>query len=166
MPREERPLDTDVLQYLQEACYYLHKKGLTYQEVSEALEIPAQEAMRLFQEYEFKIAQGLARENEVDKALWEDVFNDSIGNEKVTFVRRDEFYHCRRSDLAKMDSQALMAAFETSRKFLDFDMYKPYLGTKPPVGYDPMALQRQVKRAMDIIEKILKQRWEKEGKKN
>lgn len=151
---------------MQEACYYLHKKGLTYQELSEALEIPVQEAMQLFQEYESKLAKGLAQENEVDKALWEDVFNDSIGNEKVTFVRNDGFYHCLRSDLDKMDSQALMAIFETSRKFLDFDMYKRYLGTKPPVGYDPMALQRQVKRAMDIIEEILKQRWEKEGKKS
>jgi len=151
---------------LQEACYYLHKKGLTYQELSEALEIPVQKAMQLFQEYESKLAKGLAQENEVDKALWEDVYNDSIGNEKVTFVRDDGFYHCLRSDLDKMDSQALMAIFETSKKFLDFDMYKRYLGTKPPVGYDPMALQRQVKRAMGIIEEILKQRWEKEGKKS
>ncbi|HEY5620868.1 MAG TPA: hypothetical protein VIK88_04370 [Candidatus Bathyarchaeia archaeon] len=151
---------------MQEACYYLHKKGLTYQELSEALEIPVQKAMQLFQEYESKLAKGLAQENEVDKALWEDVYNDSIGNEKVTFVRDDGFYHCLRSDLDKMDSQALMAIFETSKKFLDFDMYKRYLGTKPPVGYDPMALQRQVKRAMGIIEEILKQRWEKEGKKS
>lgn len=151
---------------MQEACYYLHKKGLTYQELSEALEIPVQKAMQLFQEYESKLAKGLAQENEVDKALWEDVYNDSIGNEKVTFVRDDGFYHCLRSDLDKMDSQALMAIFETSKKFLDFDMYKRYLGTKPPVGYDPMALQRQVKRAMDTIEEILKQRWEKEGKKS
>jgi hypothetical protein len=151
---------------LQEACYYLHKKGLTYQELSEALEIPVQKATQLFQEYESKLAKGLAQENEVDKALWEDVYNDSIGNEKVTFVRDDGFYHCLQSDLDKMDSQALMAIFETSKKFLDFDMYKRYLGTKPPVGYDPMALQRQVKRAMGIIEEILKQRWEKEGKKS
>ncbi len=151
---------------MQEACYYLHKKGLTYQELSEALEIPVRKAMQLFQEYESKLAKGVAQENEVDKALWEDVYNDSIGNEKVTFVRDDGFYHCLRSDLDKMDSQALMAIFETSKKFLDFDMYKRYLGTKPPVGYDPMALQRQVKRAMGIIEEILKQRWEKEGKKS
>ena len=166
MPREERSVDEDVRQYLQEACYYLHKRGLTYQKLSKALEIPVQEAMQLFREYESKLAKGLAQENEVDKALWEDVYNDSIGNEKVTFVRDDGFYHCRRSDLEKMESSALMTIFETSKKFLDFDMYKRYLGTKPPVGYDPMALQRQVKRAMDIVEEILKQRWEKEGKKS
>ena len=164
MSREEDPADADVRQYLQEACYYLHRKGLAYQEVSKALEIPEKEAERLFLEYKSKIAEGLAQENEVDKALWEDVYNDSVGNEKVTFVQNNGFYHCRRSDLEEMDSQALMSAFETSRKFLDFDMYKRYLGTKPPVGYDPMALQRQVKRAIEIIEDILNRRWEKEKK--
>jgi hypothetical protein len=34
------------------------------------------------------------------------------------------------------------------------------LDSKPPVGYDPMAMQRQIKRAVDLIEQILKQRWE------
>jgi len=75
-------------------------------------------------------------------------------------VRDNGFYHCRRDDLDKMDSPALMAIFETSKKFLDFDMYRRYLDSKPPVGYDPMAMQRQIKRAVDLIEKILKQRWE------
>jgi hypothetical protein len=65
-----------------------------------------------------------------------------------------------------MDSPALMAIFESSKKFLDFDMYKPYLDSKPPAGYDPMALQRQVKRAVDLIEEILRNRWETESKKN
>ncbi len=57
-----------------------------------------------------------------------------------------------------MEGTALMAIFETSKKFLDFDMYKPYLGSKPPVGYDPMALQRQVKRAVDLIQEILQKK--------
>ncbi len=150
--------------YLEEACYYLHKKGLNYQELSKALEITEEEARRLLHNYESKIAAGSAREEEVDRNLWEDVYNDSIGNEKLTFVRDNGFYHCHRSDLEKMDSAALMAIFETSKKFLDFDMYKPYLGTKTPAGYDPMALQRQVKRAMELVEEILKDRWLKEKK--
>lgn len=156
--------DEDVASYLQEACYYLRKRGLSYQEISAALEVSEQEAAKLFDEYASKIALGLAQEDEVDRNLWEDVYNDSIGNEKLTFVRDDGFYHCRRSDLEKMDSQALMAIFESSRKFLDFDMYKPYLGTKPPSGYDPMALQRQVKRTVDLVETVLKERWVKEEK--
>ncbi|TMI35653.1 hypothetical protein E6H26_05955 [Candidatus Bathyarchaeota archaeon] len=62
-----------------------------------------------------------------------------------------------------MESSALMSIFESSKKFLDFDMYKPYLNTKPPVGYDPMALQRQVKRAIELIQEILNQRFKKES---
>ncbi len=155
------PLDTEASTYLQEACYYLRKKGLTFQELSQVLEIPEDQVVSLFNEYELKVAKGLAVENEVDRNLWEDVYNDSIGNEKITFARDNGFYHCRRSDLEGMDSPALMAIFETSKKFLDFDMYRRYLDTKPPVGYDPMALQRQVKRAVDLIQEILKQRWER-----
>ncbi len=155
-------LDPEASVYLQEACYYLRKKGLTVQDLSKILETPEDQVESLFNEYASKIAKGLAEENEVDKNLWEDVYNDSIGNEKITFARDTRFYHCRKMDLEKMDSPALMAIFETSKKFLDFDMYKRYLNTKTPVGYDPMALQRQIKRAVDLIQEILKNRWKEE----
>ena len=155
-------IDSDMVQYLQEACYYLRKKGLSFPELSKALEISEAQATELFEEYASRIAAGAASENEVDKNLWEDIHNDSYGNEKITFARDDGFYHCRRSDLELMESSALMSIFESSKKFLDFDMYKPYLDTKPPVGYDPMALQRQVKRSIELIQEILDQRWKKE----
>ena len=157
------PIDPDMIPYLQEACYYLRRKGLSFRELSKALEISEAQATRLFEEYASKIAAGAASENEVDKNLWEDIHNDSFGNEKITFARDDGFYHCRRSDLDLMESSALMSIFESSKKFLDFNMYKPYLDTKPPVGYDPMALQRQVKRAIELIQEILKQRWKRES---
>jgi len=156
-------IDPDMIPYLQEACYYLRRKGLSFMELSKALEISEAQATRLFEEYASKIAAGAASENEVDKNLWEDIQNDSFGNEKITFARDDGFYHCRRSDLELMESSALMSIFESSKKFLDFDMYKPYLNTKPPVGYDPMALQRQVKRAIELIQEILNQRFKKES---
>jgi len=160
VPLNAEKEDDDASQYLQEACYYLKKKGLTIEQVSKALEISEQEATRLCQRFEARIVSGDAVENEIDRNLWEDVYNDSVGNEKITFVRDNGFYHCRRADLDKMDSPALMAIFETSKKFLDFDMYRRYLDSKPPVGYDPMAMQRQIKRAVDLIEQVLKQRWE------
>jgi hypothetical protein len=165
MPLNSEKEEEDASQYIQEACYYLMKKGLTIEQVSKALEISDQEVTQLCQQYELRIASGEAVENEVDRNLWEDVYNDSVGNEKITFVRDNGFYHCRRADLDKMDSPALMAIFETSKKFLDFDMYRRYLDSKPPVGYDPMAMQRQIKRAVDLIEQILKQRWENEKSK-
>ena len=155
----ESTLEEDIIPYLQEACYYLRKKGLSFAELSKALEISEAQATRLFEEYTSKLASGIANENDVDKNLWEDIHNDAFGNEKITFARDNGFYHCRRSDLELMESAALMSIFESSKKFLDFDMYKPYLDSKPPVGYDPMALQRQVKRAVELIEGILKKRW-------
>lgn len=155
-------VDVEALPYLEEACYHLRKKGLSFQEISKALEIPEPQANRLFEAYESKIAEGIVQVSEVDRNLWEDVYNDSVGNEKITFARENGFYHCRRSDLETMDSPSLMSIFETSKKFLDFDMYRRYLDSKPPVGYDPMAMQRQIKRAVDLIQEILKQRWEKE----
>ncbi|TMI23476.1 hypothetical protein E6H36_10270 [Candidatus Bathyarchaeota archaeon] len=161
---EENPND-GVEGYMQEACYYLRKKGLTLPQISKALEVSEKDAELLYRAYESKVAHGIVQENEVDRNLWEDMHNDSQGNEKITFARDDGLYHCRRSDLETMDSPALMSIFETSKKFLDFDMYKGYLNTKPPVGYDPMALQRQVKRAMDLIQEILDGRWKEEPRK-
>lgn len=161
----ESPIEEDMIPYLQEACYYLRKKGLSFAELSKALEISEAQASRLFEEYASRIATGTADENEVDRNLWEDIHNDAYGNEKITFARDDGFYHCRRSDLELMESSALMSIFETSKKFLDFDMYRRYLDSKPPVGYDPMALQRQVKRAVELIEGILKKRWDENQKK-
>ncbi len=159
-------VDEDSRQYLEEACYYLRKKGLTFQELSKALEIPESEALRLHDSYTIKIQKGLVQENEVDRNLWEDIYHDSHGDEKVTFVRDNGFYHCRKSDLEQMEGTALMAIFETSKRFLDFDMYKPYLDTKQPTGYDPMALQRQVKRAVELIQEILHKKWAEGPEKN
>ena len=79
--------EDDGSQYLQEACYYLLKKGLTIEQVSKALEISEEEATRLRQQFESRLASGDSVENEVDRNLWEDVYNDSVGNEKITFVR-------------------------------------------------------------------------------
>ncbi len=132
---------------------------MNFHDISKALEITQEEAVRFNREYLGKISTGLVKENDVDRNLWEDIYHDSLGDEKVTFARDNGFYHCRKSDLETMDSTALMAIFETSKKFLDFDMYKPYLNSKPPVGYDPMALQRQVKRAVDLIQEVLQKRW-------
>jgi hypothetical protein len=152
--------DSDAEVYLQEATYYLKRRGLSFEELSRILEIPEQRVRNFYDEYASKIRDQTVMENEVDRNLWEDVYNDSIGNEKITFARDNGFYHCRKSDLEAMDSPALMAIFETSKLFLDFDTYRKYLDTKPPIGYDPMALQRQVKRAVDIIREILEKRWE------
>jgi len=156
--------EVQVNEYIQEACYYLHKRGLSFSDISKALEISEEEALKLERDYAKKIERGTVRESELDRNLWEDIYHDSLGDEKVTFVRDNGFYHCRKSDLEGMDSTALLSIFETCKKFLDFDLYKPYLNSKVPAGYDPMALQRQVKRSVELIQGILDSRWTKEKK--
>ncbi len=157
--------DLDYTLYLEEACYHLHRKGLSFDELSDRLELKPGEAERFYHSYERKLKAGTVVEDAIDSSVWSDIHDDATGNEKITFVRDDGFYHCKRSDLEAMDSTAIMAIFESSKKFLDYDIYKRYLGSKPPVGYDPMALQRQVNRATVLIEDILKRRYEKEDKK-
>ena len=148
--------------YLEEACFHLHKKGLSFEELSTKLELQPGEAEQLYRSYENKLKNGSVVEDVIDSRLWADVHDDATGNEKITFARDNGFYHCKRSDLEEMDSTALMSIFETSKKFLDYDIYKRYLNSKPPVGYDPMALQRQVSRATTLIEEILRQRYDRE----
>ncbi len=148
--------------YLEEACFHLHKKGLSFDELSTKLELQPGEAEKLYKSYENKLKNGSIVEDVIDSRLWADVHDDATGNEKITFARDNGFYHCKRSDLENMDSTALMSIFETSKRFLDYDIYKRYLNSKPPVGYDPMALQRQVNRAITLIEEILKQRYQQE----
>jgi len=41
----------------------------------------------------------------------------------------------------------------SNQRFLDYSA---------PKGYDPLALQREVKRAMGIVSSILEEKWEKE----
>jgi hypothetical protein len=152
----------DYRAYLEEACFHLHKKGLSFEELSTKLELQPGEAELLYRSYENKLRNGSVVEDVIDSRLWADVHDDATGNEKITFARDNGFYHCKKSDLESMDSTALMSIFETSKRFLDYDIYKRYLNSKPPVGYDPMALQRQVGRAITLIEEILEKRYEQE----
>ena len=79
-----------------------------------------------------------------------------------TFAGKNGFYHCRKTDLENMDSKTLMTIFEDCKQFLDTDINKPFVDFKPPAGYDPMALTREIKKATQIVEEILTERWKKE----
>jgi hypothetical protein len=162
----DESVNREVEGYLREACYHLRNKGLTIEEISRVLEISPRQVQEFYDQYQEDVAKGVVAITDIDRRLWEDVYNDSHGNEKITFVQNNGFYHCRKADLEKMENETLMSIYETSKKFLDFDMYKPYLDSKPPPGYDPMALQRQVKRATELINNILENRWKTESRDN
>ena len=62
--------DNETAEYLEEACYYLLKKGLSVEQVSKALEVSEKEAERLSRQFQLRIESGKAKENDVDRNLW------------------------------------------------------------------------------------------------
>lgn len=146
--------------YLDEACYYLKKLGLNFKEIAEKLEEQQVEVEKRFHRYQSKIGRGEIQESRVDRTYWEDILHEARGDVKVTYARSDGFYHCRKSDLEKIDSATLMQIFDSSKQFLQFEpsYHYGFLDGKPPVGYDPLALSREIKKTIEIIEKILDMR--------
>src|SRR5256885_12201453 len=102
--------------YLEEACFYLHKKGLSFEELSTKLELQPGEAEQLYRSYENKLKNGSVVEDVIDSRLWADVHDDATGNEKITFARDKGFNHCKRTDLEAVARAELMAMFGTSRE--------------------------------------------------
>ena len=146
--------------YLDEACYYLKKMGIGYNVISEKTELQQVEIKKRIKRHQSRIRNGEAKEDDADFSFWNDMLRESKGDVKITFSRKDGFYHCRQSDLETMDSLALMEIFDASKDFLQLDPSYNYgfLDGKSPVGFDPLALAREVKKAVTIIEKILSER--------
>jgi len=100
--------------------------------------------------------------DDFDRTFWKEVRAEAEGDTKVTFVSEKGFHHAWRSDLKKLDGPSLMTIYESSKAFLDMDPNQRFLDYPAPKGYDPLALQREVKRAMGIVSSILEEKWEKE----
>ncbi len=95
-----------------------------------------------------------------DLAFWRNVKQEAEGNVKVTFVTDKGFHHAWRSDLEKLDGPSLLAIFESCKRFLNLDPNARFLEYSPPKNYDPLAMQREISKAVTVINSIL----EKEGK--
>lgn len=150
---------TDEEFYLAECCYQLRRLGLSTSEISKRVDRSQREVLILCRLHAERIKRGLATDSPLDRGFWEDTNLEVQGDPKVTFAGQDGFYHCRQSDLEKMDPPTLMKIYESSKLFLDLDGTKRFLDFKPPVGYDPLALAREVKKAVGIIEQILQKGW-------
>jgi hypothetical protein len=80
----------------------------------------------------------------------------------VTFVSDKVFHHAWRSDLEKMDGPSLMAVFESCKQFLNLDPNARFLQYSPPKNYDPLAMQREITKAVTVINSILESKWKHE----
>jgi hypothetical protein len=143
---------------LEEGCYYLGQLGLTSAAIARNFGTTAKRVESLSSAYAAKIKSGEVVPDPFDRTFWEDVKKEAEGDVKLTFVSQKGVHHGWKSDLRLLDGVSLMAIFEASQDFLNADPNRRFLEYKPPSGYDPLALEREVKKALDVISELLKEK--------
>jgi hypothetical protein len=149
---------------LEEGSYYLSKLELDVDAIAERFEIPPAEVLRHRTRFEGKLKRGDVLEVDTDLAFWRNVKEEAEGNVKVTFVTDEGFHHAWRSDLEKLDGPSLLAIFESCKRFLNLDPNARFLEYSPPKNYDPLAMQREISKAVTVINSILEKKWKHEKK--
>lgn len=148
---------------LEEGCYHLSELGLREEQIASHFEIDPAEVRRLVSSYSSKLKSGEVVSDSFDRSFWEDVKKEAEGDIKVTFVSERGFHHAWRSELSNLDGTALMAIFEASKDFLNADPNQRFLDYPPPRGYDFLALEREVRKAVQIVGELLEAKW-REGR--
>ncbi len=144
---------------MEEGCYYLSELGLTSEQISSHFEISEPEVRKNTASYASKLKSGRIAKDPFDRAFWEDVKKEAEGDVKLTFVSDKGFHHSWKSELGRLDGTALMSIFETSRDFLSADPNQKFLDYPAPNGYDPLALEREVRKAVEVIGLLLEEKW-------
>ena len=145
---------------IEDGCYYLKEIGLDFKEIGNLFKISEEEARKRCRAFAKKLENKAVIVSPYDKKFWEEIIQESRGNEKATLVDdKGKFYHSRRADLEKADTRDLMALFEFG---------KEYLNTVPPMvleslendkpGYNPLSPIKQLKDSLGLIEEILSKR--------
>ena len=162
----ERSVDKDDIDdsVLEEGSYYLSKLDLDVDAIAERFEIPRSQVQRHKTRFEGKLKRGDVLEVDTDLAFWRNVKEEAEGNVKVTFVTDKGFHHAWRSDLEKLDGPSLLAIFESCKRFLNLDPNARFLEYSPPKNYDPLAMQREISKAVTVISSILEKKWKGEKK--
>jgi hypothetical protein len=144
---------------LEEGCYYLSRLGLTAEQLASHFGLQPAKADELTKSYEAKIKSGRVSPGDFDRAFWEDVKKEAEGDFKITFLSEKGFHHAWKSELEKLDGPALMSAYESSKDFLNADPNQRFLDFPPPKGYDPLAMDREIRKAVGVIQELLENRW-------
>jgi hypothetical protein len=151
----DEEIDDDVLE---EGSYYLSKLDLDVGAIAQRFEMSPTQVVKHKTRFEEKLKKGDAIETTSDLQFWSNVKQEAEGNVKVTFVSEKGFHHSWRSDLEKLDGPALFEIFESCKHFLNLDPNSRFLEYSPPKNYDPLAMQREVSRAVVVISSILESR--------
>lgn len=144
---------------LDEGCYYLSRLGLDDKEIARRFETSVEEVARRRERFASRLASGEVVEESVSLDFWRSVREEAEGNVKVTFVSGKGFHHAWRSDLKKLDGPTLLSIYESCKEFLNTDPNARFLQYDAPKNYDPLAMQREIARAVVVIGNILDEVW-------
>jgi hypothetical protein len=147
---------------LEEGCYYLSRSGLSSEQLAFHFGISPLKVEALARTYESKIKSGKATPGDFDRVFWEDVKKEAEGDVKLTFLSDKGFHHAWKSELRRLDGHALMSIYESSKDFLSADPNRKFLDYPPPKGYDPLAMDREIRKAVGVIEGLLGEKWASE----
>jgi hypothetical protein len=148
---------------LEEGSYYLSQLGLTDSQIAIHFETTATKVAKLVRSYSEKLKSGKVSPGDFDRAFWEDVKKEAEGDVKLTFVSDKGFHHSWKSELARLDGRALMSIYESSKDFVVADPNQKFLDYPPPKGYDPLAMDREIKKAVAVIGELLAEKWKAEN---
>lgn len=160
MPSEDAEVSEEILE---EGCYHLSRLGLTAEQLATHFEITELRVEALMKSYEAKVKAGKVMPGDLDRTFWEDVKKEAEGDVKLTFLSDKGFHHAWKSELQRLDGPALMSIFEASKDFLGADPNQKFLDYPPPKGYDPLAMDRELRKAVGIIGEILAEKWKAEN---
>jgi hypothetical protein len=147
---------------LEEGCYYLTRSGLSPEQLASYFGLTTSKVEALARKYGSKIKSGKVTPGDFDRVFWEDVKKEAEGDVKLTFLSEKGFHHAWKSELTRLDGPALMSIYESSKDFLNADPNRKFLDFPPPKGYDPLAMEREVRKAVGVIEGILDEKWASE----
>jgi hypothetical protein len=148
---------------LEEGCYHLLMLGMSPEEVAEKFAITAPRVEDLRKTYAKKLSNGTVSEATFDRVFWESVKKEAEGDVKLTFLSGKGFHHAWKSELDKLDGPALMSIYEASKDFLGADPNQKFLDVPPPKGYDPLAMDRELRKAVAVIGEMLAEKWKAES---
>lgn len=156
---EDEGIDDETLD---EASYYLSKLGLSSPQVAERLEIPVIQVGQRVRRFEEKLKNGEVVEDPAALVFWKSIREEAEGNVRVTFVSGKGFHHSWRSDLERLDGATLLGIYESCKDFLNLDANARFLQYDAPKNYDPLAMQREIAKAVVVLGNLLEQKWKEE----
>ena len=147
---------------LEEGFYHLSKLGMSHERIAEKFGTTAEDVGKLARSYAAKLKSGKADPGDFDRTFWEDVMKEAEGDVKVTFVSEKGFHHGWKSELSRLTGPQLMSIYESSKDFISTDPNQQFLDQPPPKGYDPLMMDREVRKAVVVIEGLLQDKWKAE----